>query len=91
MVDPGVVADVRIEEVHNPLLIQPDWGNLDINPLNPAYRNPAYRNPAYRNPAYRNPAYRNEAYSDSSLTDPEATQADTDRDAELLASQPCLS
>jgi hypothetical protein len=91
LVDPGVVADVRIEEVHNPLLIQPDWADLEINPLNPAYRNPAYRNPAYRNPAYRNPAYRNEAYSDSSLTDPEATQAETVYDYELRESTEMLN
>jgi hypothetical protein len=80
IVNPGVVADVRFEEVHNPELFQPDWTGLDINPLNPAYRNPAYRNPAYRNPAYRNPAYRNpayrnEAYSDSSSTDPTTTNS----------------
>ena len=78
LVNPGVVADVRLEEVHNPELFQPDWAGLDINLLNPSYRNPSYRNPSYRNPSYRNPSYRNpsyrnEAYSDSSSTDPTST------------------
>ncbi len=93
IVNPGVVADVRFEEVHNPELFQPDWNGLDINPLNPAYRNPAYRNPAYRNPAYRNPAYRNpayrnEAFSDSSSTDPTST---TSYDYENLAETDLLN
>jgi len=69
LIDPGVGADVRVEEVHNPALIQPDWSALEasIETLNPLYPNPAYRNPAYRNPAYRNPAYRNEAFQDTSI------------------------
>ena len=66
LVDPNVGADVRVEEVHNPELIQPDWSALTVEALNPAYRNPAYRNPAYRNPAYRN-----EAFQDTSVLDPD--------------------
>lgn len=77
LVDPGVVADVRFEEVHNPELFEPSWAGLEINPLNPSYRNPSYRNPSYRNPSYRNPSYRNpsyrnEAYGDASSTDPQS-------------------
>ncbi len=66
----GSGDDVILTEIHNPGLILPVWGDLSVDPLNPAFRNPSMRNPNFRNPNFRNLDYQDPSLRNPRLRNP---------------------
>jgi hypothetical protein len=58
---PGVIGEesINLTEIHDPELIEPVWGDLEIIPLSESYDNPNVRSPNVRSPNVRSTAYQN--------------------------------